>query len=44
VRIVNVYLKTNGISPGSNLPQAVQLMRDAGLTDEECGLAPGQLR
>lgn len=43
MRIVNDCLRANGLSPGLNPGEAMYLMMVAGLTDEECGLEPGQL-
>lgn len=43
MRIVNDCLEANGLSPGTTPGEAIHLMWGAGLSDEECGLAPGQL-
>jgi len=43
LRIINACLEGNGTGPAADMEQAEALMRDAGLTDKGCGLAPGQL-
>ena len=43
LRMLNACVQDNGIGPAADMEQAEALMRDAGLTEEDCGLTPGQL-
>jgi hypothetical protein len=43
LRLINACLQDNGTGPAADIEQAADLMRDAGLTEKDCGLFPGQL-
>ncbi len=43
LRALNACLVENGEQPGADLDHAVGLMGDAHLSEQECGLWPGQL-